>query len=126
MQEKTRQCFAALLCKSRFAPNSYVTRLPQGIKINLTSAESQDSKAYLQALENCFKPAKNEIYKRFKFYTCNQGPHELVDQWLTRLRHLSQSCNFGATLDSMLRYRLILGTRDKKKAQAHLFREKKY
>ena len=119
MQEKTRQCFAALLCKC------YVTRLPQGIKINLTSAESQDSKAYLQALENCFKPAKNEIYKRFKFYTCNQGPHELVDQWLTRLRHLSQSCNFGATLDSMLRYRLILGTRDKK-AQAHLFREKKY
>ena len=40
-----------------------------------------------------------------------------VDQWPTRLRHLSQFFNFGATLDSMLRDRLILGTKDEK-AQA--------
>ena len=92
--------------------------------INLSSIESQDSKACLQALENYFKPAKNEVYERFKFYTCDQGPKELVDQWLTRLRHLSRSCNFGATLGSMLRDCLILGTKDKK-AQAHLFRQKK-
>ena len=91
--------------------------------LNLSSTESQDSKACLEVLENYFKPAKNEVYERFKFYKCDQGPNELVDQWLTRLRHLSQSCNFGATLDSMLRGHLILGTRDKK-AQAHLFREK--
>ena len=89
--------------------------------INLSSTESQDSKACLQALENYFKPANNEVYERFKFYTCDQGPNELVEQWLTRLRHLSSSCNFGATLDSMLRDRLILGTKDEK---AHLFREK--
>ena len=91
--------------------------------LNLSSTESQGSKACLEALENYFKPAKNEIYEKFKFYTCHQGPNELIDQRLTRLRHLSQSCNFGATLDSMLRDRLILGTRDKK-AQTHLFREK--
>ena len=48
---------------------------------------------------------------------------ELVDQWLTQLRHLSQSSNFGVTLDSMLRNHLILGTRNKK-AQAHVLREK--
>ena len=54
---------------------------------------------------------------------CNQGPNELVDQCLTRLRHLSQSCNFGVILDSMLRDHLILGTKDKK-AEAHLLKEK--
>ena len=111
--------------KAAFAPNSSNgTRLPQGIKINLSSTESQDSKSCLQALENYFKPAKNKVCGRFKFHTCDQGPNELVDQWLTRLRHLSQPCNFGATLDSMLTDCLILGTKDKK-AQAHLFREKK-
>ena len=48
--------------------------------INISSTESHDSKACLQALENYFKPAKNEVYERFKFYTCDQGPNELVDQ----------------------------------------------
>ena len=48
--------------------------------INLSSTESQDSKACLQALENYFKPANNEVYERFKFYTCDQGPNELVEQ----------------------------------------------
>ena len=51
--------------------------------INLSSSESQDSKTCLQELENHFKPAKNEAYERFKFYTCNQGPNELAEQWLT-------------------------------------------
>ena len=91
--------------------------------INLSPIESHNSKACLQALENYFKSAKYEVYERFKFYTCNQGPNELVDQCLTRLRHLSQSCNFGVILDSMLRDHLILGTKDKK-AEAHLLKEK--
>ena len=46
--------------------------------INLSSIESQDSKACLQALENYFKPAKSEVYERFN-YMCHQGPNELVD-----------------------------------------------
>ena len=86
--------------------------------INLSSTESQDSKACLQALENYFKPAKpplsfiREIKVLIIYLTMP-----------TRLRHLSQSCNFGVAVDSILRDCLILGTKDKK-AQAHLFREK--
>ena len=48
--------------------------------LNLSSTESQDSKG---CLLNLLKD-----YERFKFYTCDQGPNELVDQWLTRIRHL--------------------------------------
>ena len=91
---------------------------PESLKVlkptNLSLNENQDSKTCLQALENYFKSAKNEVYERFKFYTCDQGPNDFVDECLTRLRHLLQSCNFGATLDSMLRDHLILGTKDKK------------
>ena len=43
--------------------------------LNLSSAESQDSKACLQALENYLKPAKNEVHEIFKFYTCDQDPN---------------------------------------------------
>ena len=82
--------------------------------LNLSSAESQDSKACLQALENYLKPAKNEVNEIFKFYTCDQRPNEFVDEWFTQLRHLSQSCKFAVTLDSILTDRLILGTKDKK------------
>ena len=42
---------------------------------------------------------------------------------MIRLRHLAESCKFGALHDEMVRDRLVLGCRDKG-AKARLFREK--
>ena len=57
------------------------------------------------------------------FYSCDQGPNETVDQWVTKLRHLAKSCNFATMTDSMLRDRVVLGTKDKA-ARSRMFREK--
>ena len=87
--------------------------------INLSSTESEDSKACLKGLDNYFKPVKNEVYERFiRVLYVRSRSNELVDRWLTRLRHLSWSCNFGETLDSMLRDRLTLETKDKKSTRS--------
>ena len=107
---KYRKSTKAALFRAVIGPESLEVLKPTNLSLN----ENQDSKTCLQALENYFKSAKNEVYERFKFYTCDQGPNDFVDECLTRLRHLLQSCNFGATLDSMLRDHLILGTKDKK------------
>ena len=58
--------------------------------INLSSTESEDSKACLKGLDNNFKPVKNEVYERFiRVLYVRSRSNELVDRWLTRLRHLS-------------------------------------
>ncbi len=90
--------------------------------LEMSNEDRKDPAKSMDELEKYFKPSKNEIYERFQFYTCDQGDNETVDQWVTRLRHLASTCNFGTSLDSMIRDRLVLGAYDKQ-ATARLFRE---
>lgn len=90
--------------------------------LDITDEDRKKPDTAIAALESYFKPTKNEIYERFQFYTCDQGTNESIDQWATRLRNLASTCNFGNSLDSMLRDRLVLGAVDKQ-ATARLFRE---
>ena len=57
------------------------------------------------------------------FGTTNQGTNETVDQYVTRLRHLTYSCNLEVLLHDFIRDRLVLGTNDNS-ARARMFREK--
>ena len=81
-----------------------------------------DVQMSLDALEKHFKPAKNVVYERYIFNTCTQGPSESVDQYMTRLRQLVSSCEYGGLEEEMLRDRLILGTKDNT-VHARMFRE---
>jgi transposase InsO family protein len=93
--------------------------------LDISDEDRTDPGKCLQALEDYFEPKRNEIYERYLFYTCDQGPNENVDTWVTRLRQMIKSCNFGAAdRDSLLRDRLVLGTKDKA-ARLRMFREKK-
>jgi len=82
----------------------------------------------ISALENHFKPYKNEVFERFLFNTAAQEPGEMVDAYVTRLWHLASSSKFLASADclsyenGMIRDRLILGTSDTA-AGARAFRE---
>ena len=57
-------------------------------------------------------PKKNETVERYKFYTRAQGKDETFDKYLTELRILASTCNFGTILDSMLRDRIVVGIAD--------------
>ena len=52
----------------------------------------------------------NETYERFVFNSRQKKENETVDQYITTLRRLAQTCNFCACLrDSLIRDRLVLG-----------------
>lgn len=55
----------------------------------------------------------NETYERFIFNRRDQEENESIDQYVTVLRKLAQTCNFCSCLhDSLIRDRLVLGIRD--------------
>lgn len=60
-------------------------------------------------LKNHFNPAPSEIVSRFKFNRRNRVSSEMVSQYVAELRKMAIHCNFGDTLDNMLRDRLVMG-----------------
>ena len=58
-----------------------------------------------------FKSQYLEIAERSNFYSACQGASESASDFYSRLKRLSAHCNFGTSLDSMLRDRLVLGCR---------------
>ena len=56
-----------------------------------------------------YQPKPSAIVQRFKFNTRVQQPGETISVFLAELRRLSEHCEFGSTLDEMLRDRIVCG-----------------
>ena len=78
----------------------------------------------MQALERHFEPTINVIYERYKFNTCEQDQGETVAQYITKLRQLTATCEFGVLENDLIRDRFVLGTKDSS-ARARMLREPK-
>ena len=89
--------------------------------LEITDEDCKDLAKCIKALESYFKPTQNEIYKQYMFCSCDDGPNGNVDHWVNRLRQLLKSCNFEAMTDSLLRDRVVMGTKYKA-ARARMFR----
>ena len=63
-------------------------------------------------VQDHYMPKPSAIVQRFKFNTRSQEPGENIAMFLAELRHLTEHCEFGTTLDEMLRDRLVCGVRD--------------
>ena len=89
---------ASLLLTDLLAPcsGSYATISYDDIKSTLT--------AHLKAQHL-------EIAERANFYAATQAQGESASSFFSRLKKLAEFCNFGTSLDSMLRDRLVLGCR---------------
>ena len=70
-----------------------------------------DKKVYkiLGKYEKYCNPQCNVTYERHQFNTRNQKEGESIDSYVTDLRILSKSCEFGDLTDSLLRDRLVCG-----------------
>ena len=66
----------------------------------------------VKTLDTHFKPAPSEIVERCKFHTRYRRPGESIATFVTELRRLSEFCNFGDTLEAMIRYRIVCGIND--------------
>ncbi|XP_075527114.1 uncharacterized protein LOC142559399 [Dermacentor variabilis] len=66
----------------------------------------------LYILQKHFSPSPNEIAQSYKFFARNQMPGEPVRDFLVAIRKLADTCNFGTSLDRMLRDRIDCGLQD--------------
>ena len=79
---------------------------------SLVSPDKQGDKSFadlLQKLDDHYSPKPSEIVERFKFHTSYRKPGESVASYLARLRALAKYCNFGGSLEDMIRDRLVCG-----------------
>ena len=78
----------------------------------LTATNLPGSKAFndlVKLMEDPENPRRNPIAERFKFNMRNPKADESVSAYVAELRRLSQYCEYGNSLDSMLRDRLVCG-----------------
>ena len=60
------------------------------------------------------EPAPSAIVERFRFFSCSQRPDESISDFLAHLHKRAKHCQFGDSLQDMLRDRLVCGCRDKR------------
>ena len=61
-----------------------------------------------------FHPQPSEIVSRFHFNSSVRQHGETTATFVARLRRLSENCNYGDSLDSVLRDRLVCGIGDER------------
>ena len=59
-------------------------------------------------------PRKNITILRYKFFTCKQLESQTFDDFVTRLKVLSQDCEFGDLRDSLIKDVILIGVLDDK------------
>ena len=69
-----------------------------------------------------FFPKTNVTSEQYKFNTRNQAHHETIDEYVSTLRHLVATCEFGNSKDDLIRDRIVLRIYDDN-LRAQLLRE---
>lgn len=63
-------------------------------------------------LKEHYKPKAGVIISRYKFYTHRRREDQAISSYVAELRHLAEPCDFGASLESMLRDFFVMGIQD--------------
>uniref|UniRef100_A0A1A8BW73 Zgc:165409 n=1 Tax=Nothobranchius kadleci TaxID=1051664 RepID=A0A1A8BW73_NOTKA len=82
---------------------------------NLLSPAKPKDKTFQELvllMKNHFDPKPSEIVQRYKFDSRSRKPDETVMEYVAELRRLAQDCNYGNTLQQMLRDRIVCGIKD--------------
>ena len=94
---------------------------------NIAWDNDGDDKKYEEVVKKFdaeFNPVKSITYERFKFNSCMQTLGQTFEDYITELKKLSNSCEFGELRDSLLRDRVICGIRDNTLRERLLRQEK--
>ena len=75
--------------------------------------EKERVTSIVDGLEKYFKPTLNVTYERFIFNTCDQKSHKTIDEYVNKLRGLSETYEFGTLRASLIKGLIVLGTKNK-------------
>jgi hypothetical protein len=81
----------------------------------MTFANAPENRTFLmvtEAFDNYCNPKRNETVERYWLNMRNQSQDETFDKYVTELKILASTCNYGALHDSLIRDRLICGIND--------------
>ena len=81
---------------------------------NQTEEDDITVKKLFERFEECCLPKKNIVVERRKFFWKNQHNDETSDQFMTELRNLASTCEFGDLHESLLLYKVVDGIRSDK------------
>ncbi|CAB4007875.1 Transposon Tf2-9 poly [Paramuricea clavata] len=70
-------------------------------------SKKESFKEAVEALEGYFAPRRNVVAERHKFRSRKQNADETINAYLTSLRELVKTCEFGALEDEMLRDQIV-------------------
>ncbi|KAJ8889489.1 hypothetical protein PR048_008988 [Dryococelus australis] len=76
----------------------------------------------LNKVDAYFLPRCNLTYGRHVYFTCSQRKGQTFDTYLAELRKKSETCEFGALGDDLIKDRIVCGIRDNTLSQ-QLLRE---
>ena len=90
----------------------------QGREIYSTMAfeapgHKRNLKQVMDAFDQHCNPKKSETVERYKFFSRFQNPGESLEKFITDLKLLATTCNFGDLKDSLVRDQIISGIQDK-------------
>ena len=68
---------------------------------------------FLEGFEAHCNPKQNETMERYKLFQCFQEPGESFERFVTDLKVVASTCNFGTLKDSLVCDRIICGIQDK-------------
>lgn len=89
----------------------------------ITADESKNHDSIIKMLSEHFKPPRNVLFDRHKFFLSTQQQGESVDQYFVHLRQAAEQCKFRAMESEMIRDKLVIGCTDSA-AKACMFRLK--
>ena len=104
-KEEPRQVSTLLYCLGEEADDVHTS----------TNIKNDDRKKYdvvIAKFNAFFQVRKNVIFERAKFNRRNQKEGESVEQYITALYSLVESCEYGALKEEILRDRIVVGIRD--------------
>lgn len=64
----------------------------------------------INAFDEYCNPKLNETVERYRFFVRNKGPDENLDQYVTDLRVLASTFNFGEIKYTLIRDRIVCGS----------------
>ena len=81
--------------------------------LSLTDEEIQAYATVKGKLHSYFIGSRNVIYERVKFNQRKQESGKTIKPFITSLYKLAENCGYGTLRDDLVRYRLVVGIRDK-------------
>ena len=71
--------------------------------------DRQDLTKILEQFDEHFGGGQNEIYESYRFFTRQQEEDESLRTYITQLKILAKSCNFGPLEERLVRDRIVCG-----------------